>query len=401
MTTETGKIIRNVATLDLRTATAEAVAGIRRIDNVASIIYAAENAEFIGKLQIGNVASMVKVPTGARVLMGQETLSAQTFQDLEEPLDLYVVGQLTIAADVTADALRQGLNSLSVTGQLFYPEAIAGAVKSKLQEISGQAVAYSPDAKIIQGRLALTAQFLQGLADDSSFFVMGRLEATQVLSNDLLAQKIKKIELMGRVTCCEENADTLLERVENASRVTVIPTGFSYLAQPLVLNANLLDALPGKKLYGSSLRIEADVTAEDFENAIDALILTEQLIAPVTLRAAIAAKCNLLETEHVLYEGELWLVETEMELYGDRFDYLEGKATLVVLGELAIAEEIEPKVLADNFAKVHNWGEIHCTRAQMSALQARIGINKGEFVTDAGATDDDENVIGNAAYLVL
>ena len=74
---------------------------------------------------------------------------------------------------------------------------------------------------------------------------------------------------------------------------------------------------------------------------------------------------------------------------------------MVVQGELMIAENVEPALLAQRFAKVHNWGEIHCTPAQMSALQARLGVNKGEFVTDAGVADDDENVIGNAAYLVL
>ncbi|MCB0064574.1 MAG: hypothetical protein KDE19_20765 [Caldilineaceae bacterium] len=401
MTSETGKIIRNVATLDLRTATAETIAGIRRIDNVASIIYAAERADLLGKLRIGNVASMVKVPEGARVLMGQETLSAQTFQVLEEALDLYVVGQLTIAADVTADALRQGLNTLSVTGQLFYPEAVAGVVKSKLQEMSGQAFAYSTNAKIIQGRLTLTPQFLQGLADNTAFFVMGRLDATEVLPNELLAQKIEKIELMGRATCCAENADTLLARVENATRVTIIPAGFSYLPQPLVLDANLIHALPGKKLYGSTVRIEPDVMADDVDNAIEALMVTDQLIAPATLRAVLAMKCNLLETEHVLYEGELWVIEGETTLYADRFDYLEGKATLVVQGELMLAEGIEPTLLAQRLAKVHNWGEIHCTPAQMSALQARLGINKGEFVTGNDADEDEENVIGNAAYLVL
>ena len=129
--------------------------------------------------------------------------------------------------------------------------------------------------------------------------------------------------------------------------------------------------------------------------------MTDLLIAPAALRAVLAKQCNLLETAAVLYEGELWLIENESTLHADRFDYLEGKATLVVRGELTVANDVEPKLLAQHFAKVHNWGEIHCTPAQMSALQARLGTNKGEFITEEAVEDEDDNVIGNAAYLVL
>lgn len=401
MSNKQGKIIRNVAVLDLRTATEAAIAGIQRIDNVASVLYAAETAELVSKLSIGNVASMVKVPNDVRVILGQETLSAETFEEVETPLDLYVVGQVTIAADTSAEALRKGLNSLSVVGQFIYPNTVAGVVKAKLQEISGQTVVYPHDAKMIQGRMTLTPEFLKSLADGSSFFVMGRLDAPQVLPNDLLAEKIARIELMGRVTCCEENADTLLERVHNATRTTIIPKDFHYLAQPLVLDANLIHALPGRKLYGSTIRIEPDVTADALVQAVDAIQVTEQLIAPVALREVLASKCNLFETEHVLYDGDLWIVDTEMTIYADRFDYLEDKATLVVQGELTIDKEIDPKALAENFTKIHNWGEIYCTRPQMSAIQARLGTNKGEINEVATEESNDENVIGNAAYMVL
>ncbi len=401
MSTKTGKIIRNVATLDLRTATAETLAGIRRIDNVATVIYSAEKAELIANLSIGNVASMVKLPEGARLVTGQEEISRDTFKGLEAPLDLYVTGQIIIKPDVPAEELRAGLNSLYVTGQLLYPESLAGVVKAKLREVNGQAMAYSDGAQFVMGKLKLTEEYLRGLAEGSVLLVFGRLDATALLPNELIVQKIEKIEVMGRMTCREENAEALLARTKNGAQVTTIPTGYAYLTQPLVLDANLLDALPGKKLYGSTLRIEPDVTAEAFDAAIEALTLTDLLIAPAPLRAVLAKKCNLLETEAVLYEGELWLIENESTLHADRFDYLEGKATLVVRGELTIAADVEPKLLAQHFAKVHNWGEIHCTPAQMSALQARLGTNKGEFVHEEAAEDEDDNVIGNAAYLVL
>lgn len=403
MGNKTGQIIQNVATLDLRSATAETLAGIQRVNNVATLIYSTENAELVTSLNIQNVASMIKLPKDAHLMTGQEELSRRTFQDLSEPLALYVTGQLMIKPDIPIEELRSGLDSLYVTGQLFYPESLASVVKSKLREINGQALAYSDDAKFIMGKLVLTESYLRSIEDQSVLLVFGRLDATELLPNDLIAQKVKQIEVLGRVTCREENADTLLPRVKNTNRVTIIPSGFVYLAQPLTLDANMVELLPGKQLYGATLIIEKDVTAEALDAAIDALVVTELLVAPTSLRRTLGQKCKLLETPTVFYEDEIWLIDGESTLNADRFTYLEGKATLVVRGELTIDPTVEPQLLAQHLAKVHNWGEIHCTPAQMSALQARLGTNQGEFVDNsvAAAEEEVEAVIGNAAYLVL
>ena len=104
-------------------------------------------------------------------------------------------------------------------------------------------------------------------------------------------------------------------------------------------------------------------------------------IAPAALRSVLARKCNLLETDAVLYGGTLWLVEDEETLVADRFDYVEGPVTLVVTGELTIAPALDAKLLAQRIDKVHNFGEILCTPAQMAALQSRKGTGHGEFVS--------------------
>lgn len=401
MEIKNGRIIRNVATLDLRSATETTIADIVHIENVATIIYSPEKADLVAKLSIGNVASMVKVPEEARISTGQEEISRDSFKGLDAPLDLYVTGQLVIKADVPENELRAGLNSLSVSGQLIYPEPLAGAVKAKLRNMNGQTIAYETEAKFVMGKLTLTEGYLRGVEDNSVLLVFGRLDASELLPNDLLTQKIKKIRVMGRVTCREENSAILLARTQDASSVTIIPAGYSYLGDSLVLDASRLSALPGKKLYASRLQIEADVPPEALDQAVDALLVTDLLVAPASLSATLAKKCNLLQTEAILYEGELWLIDNESTLYASRFDYLEGKATLVVRGELKLAEDVEPNLLVQHFAKVHNLGEIYCTPAQMSALQVRLGTNKGEFSHPATKQEENGNVIGNAAYLVL
>ncbi len=402
MTTKPGKIIHNVATLDLRHATAAAIAGIQRVDNAATVLYSAETAELVAGMTIGNVASMIKVPADGRLITGSKKMDQGAFTEQGTPLDLIVVGQLIIEQGVTVEEVRAGLNSLRVYGQVLYPEHLSGIIQAKLLELNGHGMSYAANAKLVMGKLELTETLLRGLEDNTEFLIFGPLVATHLLPNDLLAQKLKKLEVLGKVICHEENAPVLLARA-TAVQNTIIPSGFTYLDKPLVLDATMLEALPGKKLYAQSLRVEPDVTAAALDSALEALILTGTLIAPSALRSVLGRKINLLETEAIFYEGELWLVESEMTLQPERFDYLEGKATLAVYGELSIAPEVEPKQLAHHFHKVYNWGEIRCTPAQMSALQARLGINKGEFVhtTEPAATDENENTIGNVAYLAL
>ncbi len=130
--------------------------------------------------------------------------------------------------------------------------------------------------------------------------------------------------------------------------------------------------------------------------------MTESLlVCPAALQPVIAQKCNLLQTQAIFYQGELWFVEGETTLLATRFDYLADKATLIVRGELTVAPEVEPRVLAERLDKVHLFGEIFCTPQQMAALQSRLGINQGELIDATAAAATGENEIGNVGILKL
>ena len=101
----------------------------------------------------------------------------------------------------------------------------------------------------------------------------------------------------------------------------------------------------------------------------------------------------------ILYEGELWMVDDDLELVLTRFDFMDGIATVVVTGDLYIDPDIEPQVLADKLTKIHNLGVIHCTKAQMGAIQARMGLNEGAIIDSANRiTPANGGIIG---YLIL
>jgi hypothetical protein len=405
MTTETqsGKLIKNVSILDLRTATPATLAGISRINNAGLVLYSTETAELVNQLAIDNTSGRVLAPANAQVSTGQIVLSHGSLANQSESLHIVLDGQLIVQPDVEPEEIAKGVGSLIVIGQIVCPKHLVGAIQVKIRYLDGQ-VATSSDEKGQVGNLDLTQEYLQGLPDNSELKIVGTLSATAVLSNDLLKQKIKRIEIVGKVICCEENAATvraLLAGGGGALQMIVIPTGYLYLGKPLVLDADQIQALPSKKLYCAWLRITDDVDVNLLNSTLEQLIVTDTLICPSSLRATLAQKCDLLKPRTIFYQGELWYVENDLTLLAPRFDYLADKATLLVVGTLNIAADVDPKVLARRLAKVHNMGSIHGAASQIAAIQSRLGIDEGEFIDTTASVAEADNVINNVSYLKL
>jgi hypothetical protein len=248
----------------------------------------------------------------------------------------------------------------------------------------------------------LDKQYLRSLDDASKLVVIGSLDLPQVLPNELLEQKIQQLRIIGGIKCHEENVSTLLARLTNPpAKLTTIPAGFQRVDRPLTLDNTLLESLPAKRLYCTTwVQVDPEVDPARLEAHLEALISEELVICPVELKSVLARKCDLLKTRAVFYEGELWLVTDEVALAASRFDYLEGKATLVVLGELTIDPEVDPGVLVSRLAKVHNLGEIRCTPEQKGAIQARLGLSEGEL-RDSTAPETAGEGMENVGYLAL
>lgn len=397
-----GKVIGNVGVLDLRRATEASIAEISRIGNVGTMLYSPETAILVTRLNVGNVGSTTEVSADAKMITGEVVFNSEYFKGQEAQLDLVVTGQLVVYPDVPAEDIEQGLGELHVVGQLVCPEHLAGILQSKTKNLVGQSIIYASSGQLIVGRLVLDENYLHSLEDDSELVVIGSLRLPHVLPNDLLEQKIQNIQVSGTVRCHEANVRAILARmVDKSAKITTIPAGFELVDSPLVLNSALLESLPAKHLYCiDRVQIDPEVDSPVLDERLEVLISEDVVICPVKLRSVLARKCNLLETQAIFYEGELWLVDAEFDLTASRFDYLEGKATLVVLGELTIDPEIDPKVLVDRLAKVHNFGEIRCTSKQLGAIQARLGVSDGELQDTTRADTADEGV-GNVGYLAI
>jgi hypothetical protein len=402
-----GKSIGNVGVLDLRTATEASVGEIKSIGNVGMVLVSPETAHLVPRLNAGNIGSTIEAPADARLLSGQVIINPEYFKDQPTPLHLIVSGQLVIEPEVQAADIEKGLGALHMSGQVLCPEHLSGAIQAKLRAMQGQFQTYDGSLRLVLGDLLLDEHTLPVLEDSAQLAVLGEVRIPEVVDNELLARRIGKIHLIGSVLCHEENTEVLFSRLDEKAGMaekTIIPSGFELVETSLVLNAESLKTLPGKRLYCTEqVKIEANVTAGVLDQAVEKLIAKDLLLYPSALSEVLARKTELSSTQAIAYEGELWLVEKTEELVASRFEYLEGKATLIVLGELRIDPEIEPKVLAERLAKVHNKKVIRCTKAQMGAIQARLGLNKGTLRDSAQEKEPKAapGGIGNVGHLKL
>jgi len=404
-TIEPGTVIGNANVLDIRETTAETLAGIARIGNVNILIHSRETASLIPKLNTGNINVSVEAPREAQVVTGQVVINREYLAAQEQPPFLIVCGQVLVKPDVTVEDVKAGLAGLVVVGQILCPEPVLGAIQSKTTQLMGQSTSYPASGRLIMGSLTVDETFLKGLEDGSQLVVLGSLRLPEVLPNELIEQKIAQLHVNGGIRVHQANAELVQARLANGSRkMTIIPEGYTLVSKPLVLDDTMITALPSPNLYClERVEVDRDASLDLLDERVQQLIAKDLLLCPVAMKGIMSRKCNMLETRAIFYEGELWLVDGSDQLSASRLEYLDGKATLVVTGALSVDQQLEPGVLADRLAKVHNMGAIKCTQQQKGAIQARLGTNEGIIGT---SEEDDEPAegtrhLGNVNHLVL
>ena len=410
------KTIGNVGTLDIRTASEATIAEIEKVGNVGMVLYSPETAPLFTRLNIDNMGMSVEASVDAQVINGQLEIDSDYLKSLDEPVELLVLGQLIIKPDVQAEEIEKGLDKLVVCGLVLCPEDLLGAVRAKLRDFEGQLLPYSESFKFVMGKVDLDETYLQGLDDGAELLIMGKVDVPQVLDDELLRRKIASLQVMGKISCREENLPTLrslLKEMGGQVKISAVPAGFEPVDGHIALDGLALKNLPGRKLYCTGeVQITGEVDAVALDEALEALQVTGLLICPAALQEVVAQKCDVLKTRTVFYEGELWLVDDAMDLLASRFDFLEGKATLVVRDLLTIDPEIDPQMLAERLDKVHNFETIRCTPGQMGAVQARMGIDEGTLIDSTKKEEEEkekekekekkeENKIGNVGHLKL
>ena len=400
--------IGNVNLLDIRKATEASIASIKHIGNINLVLYTRETAGLITKISTGNINEMVEVSSDVLQSVGENTINKDRFKGQTAPQYLLLVGQTTIEPEVAAEDIDKGLSYLVAVGQLIYPEHLTSVLQPKLRMV-GQMLTYPAFAHTSFKSLTLDQKYLNSLPDGSDVAVVGSVKAAQVLPNDLLERKIRKLFASNEITCHEENAQALQTRlVKGSGEMVIIPAGFALVEKSLQLDRAMLEVLPARKLYCTErVIIAADVDAGTLDKYLDAMQCREAIICPLALKGTLAKKCNLFDTRIIFYEGELMLIDDSRQLKAARLNATKGKATLVVTGELSLDPAITPAQLADHLLKVHNLGRIACTPEQMGVIESLLGMREGELADSTEVPEKEEEpaetqkFIGNINKLEL
>jgi hypothetical protein len=402
--------IGNVNVLDLRKATEASIASIKKIGNVNLVFYTRETAGLITRMNIGNLNEMVELPEGVGVQpsMGENLMNKGRFKPQGEPQYLILIGQTIIEPDVTEEDIEHSVSHILVIGQFYYPEHLAGVIQAKARLI-GQQRAYPPFAHTHFKSLTLDQKYLNNLTDGSDVAVMGSLKVPQVLPNELLERKLRKLFVADEITCHEENAMVIQSRLAKGSgEVVSVPAGFALVEKALQLDGNAIEYLPARKLYCTErVVISPEVNATTLDKYLDAIQSREMIICPQALKSVLAKKCNLFDTRTIFYDGELMLIDDARQLSPARLSAIKGKASLVVSGELTIDPAVTPATLADHLLKVHNVGRIACTPEQMGIIESLLGLREGELADSTKAKEDKQEqaekglFIGNMNSLAL
>jgi hypothetical protein len=405
-----GKVIVNVNVLDLRKATEASLAGIRNIVNVNVMITSEATSGLAARLSIGNLNTSVVVPEEAvvKTAIGQTFINKNYFSNLSKNVFFVYIGQIIFEPDVTVEDIQNGFYSFVVIGQVICPESLQGAVQSKAEKSIGQTRVYPALEKVVYTSLTIDVESLEALADGSEMAILGSLNLPDMVPNDLLERKLAKLFVIGGIECHAENSQTIKNRLlPGSGNVHSVPLGFEQVEDNLHLDSSLLEMWTGKKLMCSNrVIVDADVTPEMLEKGLAAISSDGRILVPHALKSIFLTKCDLLKTKVIFYEGELWLVDDARSLPASRFEFLDGKATLVVDGVLTVDVDVDPWMLADRLVKVHNFGVIHCTPAQMGAIQARLGAHDGVIDNLSNQVEEEDNEVDtnsivNANYLAL
>jgi hypothetical protein len=403
---ERGKVIGTVNILDLRKATEESVREYESIGSANLVLYTSETAHLLHKLAIGSINTAAEVPAAVHVelIMGPLDIEADYFANLQEPIGFLLMGPLMIGPNVKPEELDRGLAVAMIMGPVTVPEPLAGILQSKAQLVMGPINPYPLLEKMYRGRLTLDRACLDALDPATELCVVGSVVAPEGIPEGLIRKKLAKLHVTGRTTCYEPSEAELRAALTGTSgNVRVIPPGFKVIDKEIRLSRDLLTSISDRKLYFTqSVVIEGDVDAGLFSKKIEGLACEQTILCPQTLQTALAEVCDLLDTNALFYEEELWLIDGKTELHPERFEYLEGKATLVVTGVLNVSPDVAPALLAARLAKVHLLGVIECSPEQQAAMESRIGTSEGVFErSDSEEKERTDGGMRSANYLAL
>lgn len=397
-----GKSIGNIGLLDLTSATEESVKDIDKIGNAGVVLYSSGNTHLVSLLNIGNLGSSEEVPKGCKFLQGKIEMDRKYFENVKEPLSLFVEGQIIIKADVTEEDIENKIGFLSISGQVICPEKLVGLLQSKCSKIQGNIVPYADNCYINIGKLNIDNPFLKSIREKTTLVVVGKVSAVDDIDHALLDRKIGSVNITGKVLIREEYLDILGSRLRNGAscKLKVIPAGYVYADGDLSLDPIALKKFDNAKIYASGMiRFDSDITAQMLEKHIADIKGADIIVCSSSIEEAVSALCSCgtkicaCSGKIVVIDGDHIMMESELKYSPDNISY-------IVNGDLDVDSEVLPETFMKKVESIDNFGDITCDKEHYGLVQLKLRTNQGDVSVSEDEADENGG-IGNIGYLKL
>lgn len=282
MSPEAG-VVENMALLDLsQVRSAEDLARITSIRNVASVVVPESLAGALAAIPMRNVANVVPVPDGARVNshVGALTIDGAA---LAAPGDGPIVLLVTGALVVTSPVERVGFHSILTVGAVVAPDGSQAALTPALRQTVGSTVYYpwveGQSVRVFQGDSRLKGELLAnpGGSPDDIALVAGAL----VVTSPVAAVGFRRIVVVGALIAPEDSQLVLapaLVMVGGAVWYTAPPRIFSGKDRFTAGFFELLDE-PVTLVLNGSFEFDPDVPVPLVKEKVAAIVLNGKLTA--------------------------------------------------------------------------------------------------------------------------
>ncbi len=395
------KIIRNVAALNLCGATAESLAEISAIEDVALVVLTPRVRPLMGHIAMRDVAMVKEVPDNTRMLMfnGELLLTAD---QLAQTCFLMVNGRLRLDESMTPELIVDMVAGGMVNGELIAGEKQLAALLQCGVQVNGRNTVIPEGFRLRESRSPISAQEAAGMS--GAWMRVGKVILEPGAAKMLRQRGVKLTGTAGAVIP-QEDAEDFYALWQGQGEIILLEANTRYVADDLTLRGtDAMLKLRGERYVAGNLTLMDTVTPAHLAG-MGRLWVTGTLMLPEALLDTVLPRLAN-EPELVPYQGKLLVDEEKMELGEAELSAYTQGVTLLVQGQLGLREDLAPEVLREKVRLLYNCGQVILNTEQQAALlpvtinQGHLSLRKAEEKTQPQA-NPDECVLGDMAYLEL
>lgn len=195
--------IKTAGVLDLRGVPAQEVAQIESIEMAGIILVDEDNRAALGKVPTQLAGTVATAPADLRVIVQPDLEITRSMLEAMSPgQKVMMVGNIYFHPEVPPALAAEKFDDLRLVGILVACEGLLGALFGKV-ETTGVSVLLPDNVGPVlrsTGQTALTSDYLDRLADGTSYVNIGQTSISAEVSEELLNRKIARYYNVGQTT---------------------------------------------------------------------------------------------------------------------------------------------------------------------------------------------------------